>query len=218
MVPQGVKPIPVRLDHEGMDPHAMDEILTNWSTAAQGPKPRTVIVVPTGQNPSGTTMSMARRKVFYDVARKHDILIISDDPYRALVLNYEEDGKVAPPAPSFLEIDVDARVLDLSSFSKIVAPGCRCGWITGPAQLLERLAFRSEVTTQSISGFSLSAITSFLGAIGGQEGWERYLAHCSVSYSERARRMDKLFREHLPLEVVSWCALASLRGACWSRR
>jgi aromatic amino acid aminotransferase I len=182
----------------------MDEVLSNWSTATQGPKPKVVILVPTGQNPSGTTMSIGRRKVIYGLARKHDLIIISDDPYRALVLNFSDDGKAAPAAPSFLEIDSDARVVDLSSFSKIVAPGCRCGWITGPSQLLERFAYRSEVTTQSISGFSLAAITSFIGAIGGQEGWEKYLEHCSLSYSDRARRMEALFREHLPLEVVSW--------------
>lgn len=128
-------------------------------------------------------MSLQRRKDVYKVAQKHDLLIIADEPYRALVLNYEEDGKAAPPAPSFLTIDTDARVVEAHSCSKVIAPGCRTGWLTGPSQLIERAVLRNEVATQANSGFSIAAITSFFGALGSQEAFEQYLSHCALSVS-----------------------------------
>lgn len=57
-----------------MVPEAMDEILSSWDEAKQGKKPTTVILVPTGQNPTGTTMTLERKKAFYKVAQKHDIV------------------------------------------------------------------------------------------------------------------------------------------------
>jgi aromatic amino acid aminotransferase I len=184
LVPMGLKPIPVALDAEGMVPSDMDRVLDEWDSAKQGKKPRFVLIVPSGQNPSGTTMQAARRKEFYAVAQKHNLIIVSDDPYRALVLSHESETPVEA-APSFLSLDVDGRVLDISSFSKVVAPGCRTGWVTGPKPLIERILRRNEVTTQAVSGFSQSAITSFLGALGGQDGWDKYLAHVAKQVRPR---------------------------------
>jgi DNA-binding transcriptional MocR family regulator len=66
-------------------------------------------------------MGEQRKRDFYAIAQKHDILILSDDPYRALLLHYPEIQGPTPPkaSPGFLALDVDGRVLDLSSFSKV---------------------------------------------------------------------------------------------------
>jgi DNA-binding transcriptional MocR family regulator len=68
-------------------------------------------------------------------------------------------------------------VIELSSFSKCCSPGCRLGWLVAPSALITQLSRRNEVTIQSVSGFSLAAMTAFLGAMpGGQLGFEDYLS------------------------------------------
>lgn len=123
-------------------------------------------------------MGHQRRLDIYAVARKHHLLIFSDDPYRHVVVSLEE-GVPAESHPSFLSLDHDGRVIDASTFSKVVFPGSRLGWITAPKALIERLCLRNGACWYFTSGLSVSAVTSFLGTIGGQEGWETYLAGIS---------------------------------------
>lgn len=75
--PMGIKPVAVALDAEGIIPDEMDRILSAWDESKQGKKPRVVLTVPTGQNPSGTTMQAQRKQDFYVVAQKHNIIIVS---------------------------------------------------------------------------------------------------------------------------------------------
>ncbi|OMJ10719.1 Aromatic amino acid aminotransferase, partial [Smittium culicis] len=74
----GINRIPVKIDGEGMVPSALDEVCSSWT----GEKPlRVVYLIPTGQNPTGATMSLERRREFYKVCQKHNLIIIEDDPY-----------------------------------------------------------------------------------------------------------------------------------------
>lgn len=208
--PQGVLPVGLKMDDEGVVPEDMDRVLREWDHPEHS-RPRAMIVVPTGQNPTGATMSDQRRREVYVVARKHNIvrpparspsppratalrpnrsltlppfspssplraqIIICDDPYRALRLTYG-DATPAPAPISFLEIDVDKRVIELSSFSKCCSPGCRLGWLVAPSAFITRLSRRNETTIQSVSGFSLAAMAAFLGAMpDGQNGFDDYL-------------------------------------------
>ncbi|CED85216.1 Aromatic amino acid aminotransferase and related proteins [Phaffia rhodozyma] len=204
MGPQGLNPVVIPLDDEGMIPSILDEVLSTWDESKRGRKPKVLTAVVTGQNPTGSTMGVKRRQDIYKLAQKHDLLILLDDPYRALQIHYPDIHGPTPPKriPTFLSMDVDGRVIDLSSFSKIVAPGCRCGWLVGPAPLIQRLALRNEVTIQGVSGFSVAAITSFLAALGGQEGWETYLTSVAATYSRRANLMNSAFEKHLPKDFV----------------
>jgi aromatic amino acid aminotransferase I len=79
----GVRMVGVEVDDEGMLPESLDHILTKWDPSQHNgsPKPFLVYTVPTGQNPTGATQSLPRRKALYAVAQKHDLLIISDEPY-----------------------------------------------------------------------------------------------------------------------------------------
>ena len=73
-----VKMIGVAVDDEGMLPDSLDSILTSWDPSAHNnsPKPFLVYTVPSGQNPTGATQSLPRRKALYAVAEKHDLLLI----------------------------------------------------------------------------------------------------------------------------------------------
>ena len=95
-------------------------------------------------------------------------------------LQIRPNGAASPPVPSFLSIDVDARVLRLDSMSKIVAPGSRLGFITGPRPLLERVMLGKEAMGANPSGLSVAVVASVLRAWGGHEGFENnYLPHIS---------------------------------------
>lgn len=136
-----------------------------------------------GQNPTGGTLSVQRRKDIYEVCVKFDVVIIEDDPYWYLQypsangssrLENPALDDAAPPkssgypfldslVPSYLSVDYQGRVVRLDTFSKTVAPGCRLGWITTQPALCERLLRISETSTQrtSLAGliFSPSAVS-----------------------------------------------------------
>lgn len=101
----------------------------------------------TCSNPTGYTMPEARKREIYEVCRKWRLMIVEDDPY--CFLQIRPNGAASPVIPSFLSMDIDGRVIRVDSFSKIVAPGSRCGWLTGPKQIVTKIMNRSESSTVS---------------------------------------------------------------------
>ncbi|ORX66559.1 PLP-dependent transferase [Linderina pennispora] len=149
----GIGAVPVELDSEGMVPQALDTACREW----QGEKPlRVVYIIPTGQNPTG---SIGWRK-------KHNLVIVEDDPYY-----FMHDLALVP---SFLSLDTDGRVIRLDSFSKILAPNLRCGWVTAPSYILDRP-----------SGLSQGVISKILNNSWGMAGWESHLRHLRATYARR---------------------------------
>ena len=110
--------IGVPVDEFGIVPELLDAAVRDSPR-----KPRVLYLIPHGQNPSGSTMPMARKREVYEIARKHSLLIIEDDPYYALQFGEEAaeaDAEEEEPSGSFYAIDVDGRVLRLDSFSKVL--------------------------------------------------------------------------------------------------
>jgi DNA-binding transcriptional MocR family regulator len=94
---------------------------------------RMVFLNPDYQNPTGTILSLSRRKKFLEISTEYGIPIIEDDPYSLTSYNSEVN-------PTLKSIDSNGNVLYISSLSKIVASGLRIGWIIGPPQVIQRLA------------------------------------------------------------------------------
>ena len=114
------------------------------------------------------TIPVERKREIYDVCRKHNILICEDDPCKCLLddghyclpecndvyadrpdcfLQIRPNGAASPIVPTFLSLDIDGRVIRVDSFSKIVAPGARLGFVTGPAPLVEKIMNTRESAT-----------------------------------------------------------------------
>jgi 2-aminoadipate transaminase len=132
----GAEIVPVAMDDEGLDPRALEEAL------AAGAAPALLYTIPTFQNPSGRTLSEARRRRVVELAHEHELLVLEDDPYGLVRF----DG-VAPP--SLFELDGGERVVYSSSFSKTVAPGLRVGYFLLPLELereLEAVAVSTYIT------------------------------------------------------------------------
>jgi len=247
--PLGARVCGVGMDGEGLLPKELDRVLSDWDAEKRGRKPVLLYTVPTGQNPTGATQSLARRKAVMEVCERHDLLVIEDDPYFFLQMEEyvspEERGlgevngttsattngtaatnghrggqhpatlspKFKPTSvhaflsaltPSLLSLDPHGRVLRLDSFSKIIAPGSRTGWITAPAQLIERFVRHSEVSTQNPSGLSQVVLFKLLDEEWGHEGFLQWLMFIRAEYSRRRDVIVAAAERHLPRHLCIW--------------
>lgn len=118
------KLIGIPVDEKGMRTEELEDLLRTSQI-----KVKLVYTNSTSQNPSGTTMSLDRRRHLLELASRYDFMIVEDDPYGYFVFEGER------PA-SLKSLDKEGRVLYVSSFSKILAPGLRIGWVAGPKEVI----------------------------------------------------------------------------------
>jgi GntR family transcriptional regulator / MocR family aminotransferase len=110
---------PVKVDQQGIAPSASDEAA----------RPRLIYVTPSHQYPTGAVMSLARRHQILSVARKHGAWLLEDD--------YDSEFRFSgPPLSSLAGLDVDERVLYMGSFSKVLYPGLKLGYLVVPKALV----------------------------------------------------------------------------------
>ena len=122
----GARLLSVPLDEHGLRMDVLESVLSRHS-------PKLIYTLPTYQNPSGTTQSLSRRRELLDLVAQFRVLIVEDDPYGQLY--YEET-----PPPSLKSLDHRESVVYLSTFSKMMFPGLRLGWIAAPWPGIERLS------------------------------------------------------------------------------
>jgi aromatic amino acid aminotransferase I len=212
----GVNMVPVKVDLNGIDPEQLEKQLDNWV----GPKPKLLYTIPTGQNPTGSTLSLERRKAVYKVAQKHDFIIVEDEPYYFLQMpkftnDPEQREKDLEPqsheeflkslVPSYLEVDTEGRVIRLDSFSKVLAPGTRLGWIVAQQNLLERFVRLHEVSIQVASGFSQSIVYGLLRR-WGQEGYLDWLIGLRKAYTLKRNVALDAVEKYLPRDLTEYIA------------
>lgn len=99
---------------------------------------KVIYVIPSFQNPTGKCMSFERRKGVYELAKKYDIIILEDNPYGELRFG----GKDIPTIKS---LDTDGRVIYSGSFSKVVAPGLRVGFVSAPKEIVQKIVVCKQV-------------------------------------------------------------------------
>lgn len=216
--PLGIKCIGIDMDAEGLMPSHMDSILEDWDPSAHegASKPWLLYTVPTGQNPTGATQGAHRRRELYRVAQKHDIFILEDDPYYFLQMQPYTKCSVPPTppssheeflasiVPSLLSLDVDGRVMRMDSFSKVIAPGIRTGWITASEQIIERYIRHSELSTQNPSGLAQIVLYKLLEEAWGHVGYFDWLIYIRMEYTRRRDNICYACEKYLPKEVASW--------------
>ena len=122
----GLRVLSVPVDVEGLRLDALEEILKRE-------QPKLLYTIPTFQNPSGRTLSLARREKLVELAEKHNFLIVADEVYHLLPYT------ATPPKPFALFSDESEHVASINSFSKILAPGLRLGWIQAHANVLKKI-------------------------------------------------------------------------------
>lgn len=114
-----------------------------------------IYTIPNFQNPTGYCMSIEKRKRLAKLASKHNVMVIEDDPYREL----RYTGNALPSIKSF---DLTENVVTLGSFSKILSPALRCGWLIGAKEIVDQLSsLRLSYDCQS-SNILLEGIDEYL--------------------------------------------------------
>jgi 2-aminoadipate transaminase len=126
----------VAQDDDGIVPESLREVATR--VRAAGRRIKLLYTIPNFQNPSGRLMTQPRRDEVLRIAAEHDFLVIEDDPYGELV--YVVDAETT----AMKSRDHEGRVLYLGSFSKVLAPGLRCGWIVAAPALLAKLEIAKQ--------------------------------------------------------------------------
>jgi len=134
----GARVVPLALGADGPDPASLDALL-------RAQRPACVYLIPSFQNPSGCCYSPEKRKAIAEVVDRHDAVLIEDDPYRSVSLD------VSHPMPPICASLKRAPWIYLGSFSKILRPGWRVGYLAASPQLmpyLVRLKQASDLHTQ----------------------------------------------------------------------
>ncbi|MFD5701410.1 aminotransferase-like domain-containing protein [Streptomyces lasiicapitis] len=127
----GARVVPVPSDADGVDPDALDALVAQH-------RPKLLYTVPTFQNPTGRTLPAARRAAVAEVAARRGLWIIEDDPYGELRF----EGERVPWVASYA--GAEDRTVVLGSFSKVMAPGLRLGWLRAPAALRRACAIAKQ--------------------------------------------------------------------------
>lgn len=177
----GARLLSIPVDRNGMNVDLLSELITRR-------RPKLIYTLPTFQNPTGSVMAFDRRQRLLDLASRYQVPIIEDDPYSAL--RYEGD-----PLPSLHALDRARggdRVIYLSTMSKMLFPGFRIGWVSGPRPVLERLAQIKQIVDLDTNALVQWAVWAFLsrGLLA------RHLETLRDAYPRRLNRMIAGLDEH----------------------
>ncbi len=139
--------VPVEAD--GMNIEALEDAIKNAHN------PRFIYTIPNFQNPSGVTMSLEKRKAVYELAKKYGLLILEDNPYGDLRVAGEE-------IPSIKSFDEDGIVIYAGSFSKLLAPGIRVGYICAPAPIIAKMTVGKQASDVHTPVFSQMLVDKWM--------------------------------------------------------
>ena len=171
-------------DHDGLSPDALEEAVERLK--ADGKRIKLLYVVPNFANPSGVTLSEERRQRVLQICRDHGILIVEDNPYGLL---YFEDQ----PPKALRAFDGDG-VVYLGSFSKILSPGLRVGYVLAPPAIREKLVLANESAILSPATFAQMLVSEYLATCD----WQKQVADYRNLYRTKRDAALEAVRQYLP--------------------
>jgi DNA-binding transcriptional MocR family regulator len=178
----------VPMDADGIVPDALDATLARLRAA--GKRVKLLYTVPNFHNPGGVTLSLERRPRVVEIARRHGVLVLEDNPYGLLGF----DGQTYPALHSY----APDSVVYLGSFSKTFAPGYRVGWAVAPHAVREKLVLAAEAAILCPSNASQLSISAYLDNCD----WLGQIKQFRELYRDRRDAMVSALSEHLP--DASW--------------
>jgi len=178
------------IDDLGIIPEALDELIVRLSR--EGRRPKYLYTIPEFQNPTGSTLPVERRREILEIASRHGMAIIEDDCYVDLRIEGETQ-------PSFRSLDDSGRVIHVASFSKLLAPGLRMGYVTAPDEVLRRA-----------HGFKTGGRSNQFTALAIEGYLKEHL-------EEHKNNVRPLLREKRDAMVTALGEMFGGTGAKWSR-
>lgn len=180
----------IPMDADGLIPAALEQQIMRLK--AHGKAISMLYTVPNFHNPTGRTLSEARRLEIIALARRYDFLIVEDDVYRDLAF----EGAV--PA-SFYALARDEQVVSIGSFSKTLAPGLRLGWLVGTEETIERCV--NSGTTQ-MGGGANPFIAHMVAEYCRSGHWQQHISHLQALYKKRRDVALAALERSMPPDVV----------------
>lgn len=182
--------MPVPSDGDGLRVDALEDTLK--ALQQQGRKARLLYLVSTYANPTGATLSPERRKALVKLARRSHLLLVEDDVYHQLWYD-------APPPPSLYHFDSAGTVVRLGSFSKILAPGLRLGWMSAAPRIVERFVKSGVLDSGGgVSHFAGHVVAAYMK----REHLDLQVETLRTVYRERRDVLISALERHLPEECL----------------
>jgi 2-aminoadipate transaminase len=151
--------------------------------------PKLIYLVPNFQNPQGVTLSYARRLELVKLLKQYGIVVVEDNPYGDLRYSGED-------LPSLYELDSN-QVIYLGSFSKVVAPGLRVGWIAAPPPILDKL-----LEAKQSADLHTSPLTQMIAYEVVRDGFlDKHIPYLRAVYRQRRDLMLEMLARYFPPEV-----------------
>lgn len=192
-------------DVTGADVDELEDLLVRY-------RPKLIYTNPTFQNPTGVTMSIRTRRELLKLASRYRVPIVEDATYGELYFS-------EPPPPPLRELDTHNIVIYLNSFSKMMAPGLRLGWLSAARSIVEQIAIikqRLDPHTQNLSQFAMARLIR-------DGNFDRHLQTLRTEHARRSLQMTSAIQRHVPAGTLRfarptgglylWCRLAGSMDA-----
>jgi len=169
----------------GSDEHGMrvDEL----EALLHRQRPRLIYLVPSFQNPRGTTLALERRRALVALAQRYEVPILEDEPYAELRFSGQ-------PMPSLASLDEAGVVISLGTFSKTLAPGLRLGWLRASGPVMRAVVVAKQACDLHCSSLAQRAVAQLLT----QFDYDAHLEVIRLSYRERCEAMLSALDRYLP--------------------
>ena len=178
------KYVEIPTDEHGMIMEELEKVLATTD------KVKFIYVIPDFQNPSGRTWPLERRKKFMEIVNKYEIPVVEDNPYGELRFAGEF-------LPSLKSMDPKELVIYLGTFSKILAPGYRLGWICASHTFIEKFNLIAQAAVLQTATPSMMIISKFLDMYDLDE----HVATLLPTYKHRCNLMMDCIKEYFPAEI-----------------
>jgi 2-aminoadipate transaminase len=180
--------VQIEMDGDGMRVDLLGDALDRLER--DGRRPKFIYTVPSFQNPAGVSLSLERRRRLVQIANERELLVLEDNPYG--LLRYE-----GTPDPPLFALDGGVYVMYLGTFSKILSPGIRLGWVVAPPPVLEKINLGKQA-----ADLCSSALAQFMVHAYFQESdWRAYVASLTEIYRMRRDTMLDSLAEFFPAEA-----------------
>ena len=195
----GAKLVGVPVQEDGMDIDALKKAV------AENDNVKIIYTIPTFQNPSGITMSVEKRKAVYEIAKENNIVIIEDNPYGELVFDGEKSATIK-------SMDKEGIVIYCGSYSKVLAPGLRIGFVSAHKDIVAKM-----VVAKQVSDVHTPVLTQVLAyEYIKQYGLDKHIAEIRELYKHKCQTMIDAIDKYFPAGVTHtnpngglfiWCDL-----------
>jgi 2-aminoadipate transaminase len=175
----------IPLDNQGLIPDELEKSIITLKEL--GRKTKLIYIIPDFQNPAGITLPESRRLEIIELAEKYDLIIVEDSPYREIRFEGEHQKLM-------YSLDTYGRVISLSTFSKIFAPGFRVGWIIALPAVIDKVVMAKQTADCCTSAFVQKILARYI-----EKGFlDNNIKKTIELYRTRRDHMLNLFRELFP--------------------